>query len=129
MKRRTTHLTTKDLQRFQGILREKLAELASDIGALEQEATKAQAGDLSHLPIHPADLGTDAFEHDILRVLSANERRLAVEIREALERIEDGTYGTCQATGKPIPGERLEIKPWARYTVEAERRAESGPVG
>ena len=43
----------------------------------------------------------------------------------ALQRIEDKTFGVCQMTGKPISKARLDAKPWAKYTIEAERIAES----
>jgi len=44
-----------------------------------------------------------------------SERKLIVEIDDALDRIENGTYGICEGTGQPIPKERLEAIPWARY--------------
>jgi len=56
------------------------------------------------------------------------ERRLLTEIDEALRRIEEGTYGICEGTNKPIPKARLEAQPWARYCVEYARMIEEGLV-
>ena len=65
------------------------------------------------------------WEQDFTLGLIANERQLVREIDEALQRIEDKTFGVCQMTGKPISKARLDAKPWAKYTIEAERIAES----
>jgi RNA polymerase-binding transcription factor DksA len=48
-----------------------------------------------------------------------------VEVQQALSRIEQGTYGVCESTGKPIPPERLRAQPWARFTREAEEQLEA----
>ena len=45
---------------------------------------------------------------------------------EALQRIDDRTYGICEMTQRPIPKTRLNAKPWARYTIEAARQIEQG---
>jgi len=56
--------------------------------------------------------------------LMDSEQRLLREITEALERIEQQTYGTCEATSVPIPKARLEAVPWAKYCVEYARKLE-----
>jgi DnaK suppressor protein len=55
-----------------------------------------------------------------------SERKLLREIDEALERIEQKTYGVCLATGIPIRKARLEAQPWAKYSVEYARKLEKG---
>jgi DnaK suppressor protein len=57
-----------------------------------------------------------------------SERRLLVQIEDALGRIETGTYGICEGTGKPISKARLEAQPWARYSVEYAKMVEEGRV-
>ncbi|MBV9999423.1 MAG: TraR/DksA C4-type zinc finger protein [Verrucomicrobia bacterium] len=56
------------------------------------------------------------------RAMTYNE--LIEEVNEALGRIEGGTYGRCELTGKPIPAERLDAIPWTRFTAEAEAQLE-----
>lgn len=74
--------------------------------------------------IHMADLATDEFERDIdLSLLSAEEDAL-FEIDEAMRRIERGSYGVCELTGKPIPLSRLRAIPWTRFTADAEEELE-----
>ena len=86
------------------------------------------SGDLSSMPIHMADLGTDNFEQEFSLELMNGARRLLTEIDDALNRIETGTYGICEGTGKPIPKARLEAQPWARYSVEYAKMLEEGRV-
>ncbi len=78
------------------------------------------------MPIHMADIGSDNFEQEFALGLMDSERKMVHEIDDALQRIEDGTYGICEATGKPIPKARLEAQPWARYCVEHARTLEKG---
>ena len=60
--------------------------------------------------------------------LMYSERKLLKETHDALERIEQGTYGICESTGKQIRKARLEARPWARYCVEYARMLEQGLV-
>lgn len=119
-------LTRRDLDRFRNLLLIKRAELVGDLSAMEAEALKSDGGNVSHMPIHMADIGTDTYDQDFMLGLAETERERLREIDAALARIEDRTYGVCQMTGKPIPKARLNAKPWAKYTVEAARELERG---
>ena len=74
--------------------------------------------------MHPADAATDSFDRDLVLALASFEQEGLYEIDAALRRIDDGTYGVCELTGKPIPWERLEAMSWTRFSVEAERSVE-----
>jgi DnaK suppressor protein len=56
--------------------------------------------------------------------LISSEQNALYEIDQALRRIRDGTYGICEATGKPIPEDRLNAVPWTRFTLEVEEQLE-----
>ncbi|NIP22430.1 MAG: TraR/DksA family transcriptional regulator [Phycisphaerae bacterium] len=86
------------------------------------------SGDLSSMPIHMADIGTDNYEQEFALGLMDSERKLLRETDDALQRIEQGTYGICEGTGKQIPKARLEAQPWARYCIEYARMLEQGLV-
>jgi RNA polymerase-binding transcription factor DksA len=75
-----------------------------------------------------AEQGSDAAGQSLSLDLAAADRRLIKEIDDALQRIESGTYGVCELTGKPIKIERLEELPWARYSIEAARELERRSV-
>ena len=73
---------------------------------------------------HMADAGTDTYDRDFALSILSSEQDSLYEIDHALERIRDGTYGTCELTGKKIEAERLEAIPWACFTTEAEQELE-----
>jgi len=114
------------------MLLEKRREILRNVNEFEDEALRKSrldaTGDLSSMPIHMADIGTDNYEQEFALGLMDSERKLLREIDDALERIEQQTYGICEGTGKPIPKARLEAQPWARYCVEYARMLEQGLV-
>jgi RNA polymerase-binding protein DksA len=114
----------RELAKFKAILLRKRAELVGDVSTMETEALKGSSGSLSHLPQHMAEQGSDVYGQSLSLDLAAADRRLIKEIDDALVRIEKGTYGICELTGKPIRAERLEELPWARYSIEAAREIE-----
>lgn len=120
-----TKLSRKELNHYRDLLLNKRRELVGDLNAMETEALRSGGGNLSHMPIHMADIGTDTFDQDFMLGLAANERDQLREIDAALYRIGDRTFGICQMTGQAIPKARLDAKPWAKYTIEAARMAES----
>jgi RNA polymerase-binding protein DksA len=71
---------------------------------------------------HMADNATDTVDREIDSTLEENSEQVLAEIDAALERIEAGTYGTCEACGKPIGEERLEALPWARLCIDDARK-------
>lgn len=131
-KAKKKHLSAADIERFKQILLEKRHEIVGDVTEMQDEALKKSrldaSGDLSSMPIHMADIGTDNYEQEFALGLLDSERKLLREIDEALERIEQGTYGICIATNEPIAIARLEARPWAKYCVEYARKLEQGLV-
>jgi RNA polymerase-binding protein DksA len=121
-KRVKSGLNAKDLEQFRELLLEKRAQLAGDVNTMQHEALSRNrqdaAGDLSTMPIHMADIGSDNYEQEFTLGLIEGERALLREIDEALQRIEQGTYGVCLATGQPIGKARLKAQPWAKYCYE-----------
>ncbi|HML76455.1 MAG TPA: TraR/DksA C4-type zinc finger protein [Anaerohalosphaeraceae bacterium] len=127
-----TYLSPEKLEYFRQMLLEKLHQLRGDVDSIESEALRKNSadssGNLSTMPIHMADLGSDTFEQDFALGLMSGERKIVAEIIAALKRIQDGTYGICEGTGKPIPIPRLEACPWARYCVDYAAKLEKGQV-
>ena len=82
------------------------------------------AGELSSVDQHPGDLGTETFEQEKnISLLEQVEDEL-LQIEAAFERLDRGTYGTCQVCGRPIGKERLEALPATRFCVEDQAKAE-----
>ena len=72
-----------------------------------------------------ADAGTDSFDRDLTLGLASFEQEALYEVDAALQRIDDGTYGVCELTGRAIPWKRLEAIPWTRFSIEAEVKLET----
>lgn len=125
-----THLSASDLEKFKTKLLAKRQQLVGDVDRMKDDALKKSrrdaSGDLSSMPIHMADIGTDNYEQELTVELIENEQTVLREIDEALARIEDNTYGICLATGKRISKVRLKVKPWAKYCV-GHRGPAAGP--
>jgi len=132
VRKRKKHLTKANIEHFKQLLLAKRKELLVNVHEIGDEALKKSrldaSGDLSSMPIHMADLGSDNFEQEFALGLLDSEVQLLREIDDALVRIEEGSYGVCEGTGEQIPVARLEAKPWARYCVEYARKIEQGLV-
>ena len=126
------YLSSAELDHFRKLLLQKRNEILQSVVEIEDETLRKSrldaSGDLSSMPIHMADLGTDNFEQEFSLELMDSERRLLEEIEAALDRVETGTYGICEGTGNPIPKARLEAQPGARYSVEYAKMVEEGRV-
>ena len=120
-------LSKGELKEFKTLLLHRKAVLQGDVKTLEDEACKKgtdAAGDLSTLPMHLADLGTDSHEQDISLGLMENETDELHEIQEAFERIKDGSFGLCETCRKKIPKERLKAIPYTRLCVPCKKKEE-----
>jgi RNA polymerase-binding transcription factor DksA len=94
------------------------------LGSLADGSQSESMGDLSGADQHMADAGTETFEREKdMSILSGVEAELA-DVEWALRRLADGTYGTCQACGRPIGAARLEARPATRFCIEDQSRKE-----
>jgi len=124
-KRSKTHFSAKELQHYRELLLEKRADIIGDINGLTNSALRGQdRSNLSNMPLHMADVGSDNYDQELALGLMESEREMLNEVDDALERIHNKTYGICVLTGKPISKARLEVKPWAKYCIEAAREHE-----
>ena len=124
-----SRLTKAQREKYRIMLLEKRRALIGDMNGIEAEAFGGNGGgDLSNMPTHPADIGTDNFEHEFSLGLLESERSLLSEISAALARIDEGTYGICMGTGEPISKARLNARPWSKYCIEYARMVEQGLV-
>ena len=105
---------------FYNNLLELREQLLKQMSGLAKESAQEMAG----YSLHMADSGTDNFDRDFALSLLSSDQDALYEIEEALKRIEKGTYGICELTGKPIPRARLEAIPWTRFTVVAQAQLE-----
>lgn len=86
--------------------------------------SRAEGSEASAFGMHQADAGSDAYDRDFALSLLSQEQDALYEIEEALKRVDAGSYGICEMSGKPIPHARLEAIPFARFTVECQTQIE-----
>jgi DnaK suppressor protein len=117
-----------------GSIRETLQSLRSrlrgDLDQMTDEALRRDnaggTGNLSNVPLHMADLGTDNYDQEFTLGLIENEQGTLELINEALGRMEKGTYGQCAECDEPISKPRLQAIPYARHCIQCARKLESG---
>ncbi len=108
-------------------LRRRLTDLLNRLDGeqahLRDEAFRPGSanGGATDEPMRPDDLGGARLEEEMTLNLLENEERLAAEIREALERLDVGTYGRCVACGQPIPARRLQAIPYTPHCITCAR--------
>jgi DnaK suppressor protein len=121
-----TGLTPAEIGEFKALLLAKRNEILSNVICMEDETLRKARTDLSSMPFHMADAGTDNYELENTLGLMDSERKILAEIDAALERIDAGTYGTCEGDDQLIPKARLNAIPWARYCVACANLSERG---
>ena len=107
------------LQQLRDAMVDSMAGVAQDT-----LRSRAEGNEASAFGMHQADAGSDAYDRDFALSLLSQEQDALYEIDQALKRIELGTYGICEMSGKPIPRTRLEAIPFARFTVECQSQLE-----
>jgi DnaK suppressor protein len=121
---------TRRLDPFTKAQKQKLLQLRDAIvdsmAGVAQDTlrSRAEGSEASAFGMHQADAGSDAYDRDFALSLLSQEQDALYEIDQALKRIELGTYGICEMSGKQIPRARLEAIPFARFTVECQSQLE-----
>lgn len=87
---------------------------------------RESSGDLSSYSFHMADQGTDNFDREFALNLVSSEQDALYEIDEALQRIDQGEYGVCEACGCAIEKPRLKALPFCRMCVRCKAESERG---
>lgn len=122
-----------DLVTYRQRLHDLGRRLRGNVSELKAEGLRTTGGDasgnLSNAPVHLADLGTDTFEQELtLALLETGQNRLG-EIAEALDRIDNGTFGICEECGREIGKGRLDAIPYARLCIDCANRAPATSPG
>src|SRR5580693_454789 len=123
-------LKNEDLVSYRQVLQTLRSRLRGDLDQMTDEALRRDnnggTGNLSNVPLHMADLGTDNYDQEFTLGLIENEQGTLELVEEALERMENGTYGQCAECGEPIAKPRLQAIPYARHCIKCARKLEGG---
>ncbi len=119
---KVTKLTKSQVQEFKARLLDIKGKIVDDISGIQNEmlgrSQKDASGDLSGYGIHLADAATDNYDREMGLRIAGNEQEVLYEVDAALQRIEDGTFGQSELSGKFIGLNRLRAIPYTRYTLE-----------
>ncbi len=120
--------TAKEIEHFRDLLSTFRRKIVGDIEHLEKDSLKTNqkdaSGDLSGYSFHMADMATDNFDREFTIGLASSEQALLNLIDNALRKIDEGTFGICEKTGKPISKKRLLAVPYAPLCLEAQELEE-----
>lgn len=117
-----------DLKEFKELLIKKKAQIAKGIEHIANDQLKTSqrdsAGDLSAYSLHMADMATDNYDREFALNLADNEQKLIHRIDEAIEKIDNNTFGLCELCGKKIAKARLKVVPYAELCVPCQEQQE-----
>lgn len=123
-------MNKRERKKFEKLLREMREQKLKYIAMLRELAisrTQREAsGDISAFTSHPADISTESDEREKIATLITRETAAVKELDAALERIEDASYGKCEACDDDIPVTRLRALPFATLCVKCQAEAEKG---
>ena len=119
-----------ELAQFRAMLQKQLELVQGNLNALAGDNLKRSpldsTGDISSHSTHMADHGTDNFDRELALSLASSRQDSIYEIEDAIRRIDEGEYGTCQSCGKPVERPRLKALPFAKKCVACQSAAERG---
>ena len=113
---------------YKKLLLKTKSQIVGDIRNLSEDNTGSAndgGGDVSGHALHMADVATDMYDREFALGLAANDRKLLLNIDQAMGRIEDGTYGLCLECQKPIAATRLKALPYAKTCLKCQEKLES----
>jgi RNA polymerase-binding protein DksA len=119
-------LKPEELASYRRLLESLSDRLRGNVDRMTDEALRGSQdqSNLSNVPLHMADVGTENYDQEFTLGLIQNEQETLKQIDEALVRIGDGAYGACNECGGPIAKARLQALPYTRYCIECARKLE-----
>jgi RNA polymerase-binding transcription factor DksA len=123
-------LKNDELVSYRQVLQTLRSRLRGDLDQMTDEALRRDmtggTGNLSNVPLHLADLGTDNYDQEFTLGLIENEQGTLELVNQALDRMEQGRFGQCVECGEPISKPRLQAIPYARHCIRCARKLEGG---
>lgn len=125
----STAIKPQEVEAFRRLLQALQTRLKGDVDQMTSEAlqgnSREASGNLSNVPLHLADLGTENFEQEFTLALIENEQATLDQITAALERISKGKFGNCTDCGDSITKQRLQALPYTPFCIDCARRLEN----
>jgi DnaK suppressor protein len=123
-------LKPEELESFRTVLQGLRARLRGDLSQMTDEALRLSqaesSGNLSNVPLHMADVGTENYDQEFTLGLIENEQATLEQVQTALSRLDAGKFGLCEECGEPIAKTRLQALPYTRHCIQCARKLENG---
>jgi RNA polymerase-binding transcription factor DksA len=121
-------LKSEELESFRNALLVLRSRLRGDLDQMTDEALRRDqpdaSGNLSNVPLHMADIGTENYDQEFTLGLIENEQGTLELVNEALNRLNHGNYGRCEECKEPISKPRLQALPYTRHCIQCARELE-----
>ena len=118
-----------ELESYRTVLQNIRARLRGDLDQMTDEALRRtqpdSSGNLSNVPLHMADVGTENYDQEFTLSLIENEQGTLELVHAALTRINGGTYGRCDECGEAIARPRLQALPYTPHCIQCARNLET----
>jgi DnaK suppressor protein len=119
-----------ELEAYRNVLLGLRARLRGDLNQMTDEALRRTqnetSSNLSNVPLHMADVGTENYDQEFTLGLIENEQETLEQVQAALKRVTAGTYGRCEECQDPIAKPRLQALPYTRHCIQCARKLENG---
>jgi len=113
---------------YKKLLLDKREELVGDISQISEDTLKKSqkdaSGDISGYSFHMADVATDNYDREFSLGLASKERGVLFEINHALQKLQEGKFGSCELCKKPISQARLKAVPYATHCLKCQQNEE-----
>lgn len=124
VQKKVSKISNEEIEQLKQSLLQRQSKIFSTFGNLQRASSVANSGDLSTLPQHTADSSMREYEQSLNITLAESAEKELERIREALKKIDNGSYGICENCQEPINIERLKILPYAKLCIKCEREKE-----
>lgn len=116
-----------ELASYRQLLEGLSERLRGKVDSMTDEALRRgeDQSNLSNVPLHMADVGTENYDQEFTLGLIQNEQETLKLIDEAFARMDAGSYGACEECGGPIAKARLQAIPYTRHCIECARKLET----
>ncbi len=106
----------REVGKFRNILLQKREEIIGEVRQIHASSQEMGQDGIQDM----ADEASNLYAKQVLMSLSENQRQALRQVDEALDRIQEGTYGICESCGESIGLKRLQIRPFAKYCVQCQ---------
>ncbi len=128
MKNNANKMTKKEMEKYKKILLKLREKIMSEVEHISkdtlQKSSREASGDLSGYSLHMADMASDQYDREFSLEIASGSRKVLLAIEDALKKIKEGVYGSCDSCNKKISNQRLTAVPYAQLCISCASKNE-----